>query len=240
MRRLVVEAGAIAPGRTAVSDDQAHYLREVLRASVGDALAIVDGAGSHAACRIVEIGKQSVVLDVDPPMFEPRDTIRISLIQAVGKRDKMDSVVRQASELGAAYVIPATTERTIAEGSRRVDRWRSIADDALRVSRGFYRTEVELVTTFADVLARPRSTLPLVLALDAHRSLRQRLAQANPLADDAEILIGPEGGLSSEEVAAAVGAGFLDCGLGARTLRTETAGPAALAIVLSWAGALGA
>ena len=240
MRRLVVEAGTLSKGRSRLPEELAHYVREVLRASAGDPLLLLDGAGTHAKARIASIDKQNVELEVDPPLFEPRDTIRVSLIQAVGKRDKMDSVVRQASELGAARVVPITTERTVAEGSRRVDRWRSIADDALRVAGGFYRTEVDLVTTFGEVMSRPRSTLPLVLALGAHRSLRSRLAHANPLADDAELLIGPEGGLSGEEVAAAIAAGFLDCDLGARTLRTETAGPAALAILLSWAGALGA
>src|SRR5687767_14701107 len=152
MRRLVFEAGTLSPGRSTLPEELGHYVREVLRASAGDPLLLVDGAGAHAKSRILSIDKQKVELEVDAPTFEPRDTIRVSLLQAVGKRDEMDSVVRQASELGAARVVPIITERTVAEGSRRVDRWRAIADDALRVSGGFYRTEIDLVTTLDQVL----------------------------------------------------------------------------------------
>ncbi len=233
-------AGSVMAGRALLDDAGAHYVREVLRAATGEPLRLVDGAGVHAPARIAVIDKKRVEVEVEAPLFEPCDHLRVTLIQAVGKRDKMESVIRQASELGAARIVPVLTERTVAERAGRLDRWRAIADDALRVAGGFHRTEIAPVTPLDAILAGARATLPLVLALGAPRSLRQRLAGANPLTDDAELLIGPEGGLSDEEVASASGAGFLDCDLGARTLRTETAGPAALAILLSWAGALGA
>lgn len=237
MRRLVLPAGTVREGKLDLPPDLAHYVVRVLRAGPGDGLLLLDGAGVSGEALIERI--DPLALTVGPISSSPREGVALTLIQAVGKRDKTDTVVRQASELGVARIIPVLTERTVARRAGRVDRWQTIADDALRVAGGLYRTEVTPVVPLEDVLSAPRTECSLVLALGARRSLRQQVAEAGVL-ESAELLIGPEGGLTEQEVQDAEAAGFVRVDLGPRTLRTETAGPAAVAVVLSLTGALGA
>jgi 16S rRNA (uracil1498-N3)-methyltransferase len=237
-KRLVLPPGSLAPGRLELGPDVAHYVRHVLRSRPGDRFELADGEGALAEATASELGVERAVLEVGPIDRSPFEGIEVTLIQAIGKRDKMDSVIRQASELGARRIVPVRTERTIAEQGQRADRWRTIADDALRVSGARYRTEVEAIADLSEILAAPRSELPLAMTPGAPALASELRGRSIPRT--AEILIGPEGGLTPSEIEAAGAARFVAVGLGPRVLRTETAGPAALAILLSWAGALGA
>lgn len=237
MRRVVLPPGTLRQGKLELPEELAHYVVRVLRAAPGDGLLLMDGAGASGEALIERI--DPLVLRVGAIASEPRTGIQLTLIQAVGKRDKMDSVVRQTAELGVARIVPVLTARTVAKQQARIGRWQTIADDALRVAGGLYRTEVEPVVPLHDVLERPRTECALVLALGSGRALRRQLEQTGVPAE-AELMIGPEGGLTEQELLDAEAAGFVRVDLGPRTLRTETAGPAAAAILLSHAGALGA
>lgn len=234
-RRLVVPAGTLAPGARALAPELAHYVSKVLRLGEGAALRLYDGAGAVADAEVTQADKRSVTVRVGPVEVHPRPTPALVLLQAVGKGDKMDQVVRQATELGVQRVVPVHTERAVARQEKRVERWRTIADDAVRVAAHPHRPVVDEVTPLATALATPPG-LGLVLALDAAEPLKDRL-QGSP--DRVTVLVGPEGGLTSAEVAAAREAGFVAAHLGPRTLRTETAGPAVMAIVAFWAGRYG-
>ena len=170
----------------------------------------------------------------------PAPAPALILLQGVGKGDKMDHVVRQATELGVARVVPVATARAVARQQGRVERWRAIAEDAVRVAGHLYRPQIDEVCDLEAALALAPAGLRLVLALDAGAPLAARLAEARPGAGPITLLVGPEGGLTPEEVQAARAAGFEVAHLGAHTLRTETAGPAVLAIVAFWSGRLGA
>ncbi|MCK6544399.1 16S rRNA (uracil(1498)-N(3))-methyltransferase [Myxococcota bacterium] len=242
VRRILVPEGALAEGVSTLDPDVAVHVRDVLRLGAGDALLLRDGAGHEADATIEGVSKRVVSVRVGGVRVidDPSSRVALTLVQAVGKGDKMDSVVRQASELGARVIVPVVTARAVARQEGRVDRWRGIAHDATRVSGRALRPRIEPVARFEDVLARPRSALALCLAGGAPRSLAAEL-DARASSDrpaTIEVLIGPEGGLTDPEIAAAIGAGFSAVHLGPHTLRTETAGPAVLAIVLFWAGAL--
>jgi 16S rRNA (uracil1498-N3)-methyltransferase len=175
------------------------------------------------------------VRDVPPPPGPA-----LTLLQGVGKGDKLDTVVRQTTELGVRALVPVITERAVARHEQRLDRWSAIAEDALRVSARSWRPRLEPPRALAEVLARPRADLALCLALEGGVPLAALLAARDPAAvGSVEVLVGPEGGLAPAEVAAAREAGFEVAHLGSNTLRTETAGPAVAAILLFWGGALG-
>jgi 16S rRNA (uracil1498-N3)-methyltransferase len=237
-RRLVVPEASLREGALALSTELAHYVRDVLRLGPGAPLLLLDGAGGEAEAEVSAADKRAVTLAVGPVARCAPPRPGLVLLQAVGKGDKMDQVVRQATELGVSRVVPVLTARAVARQEGRVERWRTIAEDAVRVAGHRHRPRIEPVTPLGAALAGAPEGLRLTLALDAAEPLAARLAAATP-GPDVTLLVGPEGGLTPEEVAEARAAGFLAAHLGAGTLRTETAGPAVLAIVAFWAGRLG-
>ena len=138
-----------------LDDEYGHYLGRVLRLKRGDQLSLTDGTGIEAVAEVT--GLDPVTLQIGAPVEVPRKGPAIALIQAVGKRDKVDTVVRQASELGAARITVVTTERTVAERSTRIERWRSIAEDALRIAGAAHRTVVDGVIPLSERLAGAES-----------------------------------------------------------------------------------
>lgn len=235
-RRLVLPAGAVVPGLVVLDEATAHYAKDVLRLRVGAQVTLLDGAGLRAGAEVRTIGRQQVELWVqDPERMPTPGPPRISLYQALGKGEKMDQVVRQATELGVAELVPVLTARSVPRGEGRLERWRAIAEDAVRVSGRAFRPHLGELTPLSELLAQPRRERALVLALEQDRDLPTVLGPPQPLPGAIEVLIGPEGGLEPEELTAAIGAGFTPAHLGSETLRTETAGPAIVAMLRFWA-----
>ncbi len=242
MRRLVLPAGSLGAGPgpglgLTLPEELARYVQKVLRLELGAELAVGDGAGLRAVGRIVRSDRRGVELALGPvEAAEPPRPPHVVLVQAIGKGDKLDAVVRQATELGVDRIVPVLTERAVARHEARVERWRAIAEDAVRVSGRSRRPAIEPVVALEDLLARPRAPAAVVLAPDAGLRLRDA---ALSLGGEVEVLIGPEGGLAPEELTEAGQAGFTPVGLGPEVLRTETAGPAAVALLRFLGGALG-
>jgi 16S rRNA (uracil1498-N3)-methyltransferase len=273
-RRVVVPEGSLAVGEVELREDEALYVRDVLRLERGVELLLIDGAGRIATAEIIDITRRAVRVNVRRiETVKEEGGLGIALIQCVAKGEKMDGVVRQATELGVRVIQPAVSERSVARREARLDRWRKIAEDAMRVSGRSFRPQIASVARLDDILARPRAPIALCFSIDAKTSLGAHLqsialpdlgsrsgeavppmdasqsrpdlgsrsgeavppmdaSQSRP--ERAEILIGPEGGLSPEEIQRAVASGFSAVSLGPSTLRTETAGPAVVAILLYW------
>ena len=282
LRRLVVEPSVFAGvGTWALEPSHAHYVRDVLRLRVGAELEVVDGEGRTGRAIIASIDRHGMRLEVSEVTRAPAPRgPRLRLIQGLGKGDKMDQVVRQATELGVWRISPVITERAVARGAR-AERWRTIADDAVRVSGRAFRPTIDPVVALGAVLAgsERRAAVSLCLAGNAPLGLRaffgrgRRPTEARAAAGAAvgtgggagvgagvgvgvgvgagievggseedlqtiEVLVGPEGGLSLGELRAAEVAGFTAVHLGPNILRTETAGPAAVAMIMLLAGGL--
>lgn len=240
MRRLVVAAGALTTGTIKLEGADAHYAKDVLRLKVGAEVWLYDGAGQRAVAQVLAFTRHQVELSVgELQPLPPPPPPAITLFQALGKGEKMDTVVRQATELGVARIVPVHTERSVPRGEGRVERWRTIADDAVRVSGRGHRPVIDELRPLTEVWTSPRAERSLVLALDQGQDLAQALGDSAVTPRTLEVLIGPEGGLEPDEVEAAVNAGFQRAHLGPYTLRTETAGPALLAMIRFWARSFG-
>jgi 16S rRNA (uracil1498-N3)-methyltransferase len=243
--RLHVDAAKLAADTVVVADEDHRYLARVLRLAVGDAVTLFDGRGAEADATITRVGPRALELHVHARRAGdgPRGP-ELTLVQALARGEKLDLVVQKATELGVDRIIPVTTERavprleTMRATSRRV-RWQKIAREAARQSGRAAVPEVEPVTPFPVALAAaPRDALKLLLWEGARNvKLRQLLPEAAP--SGIVIAVGPEGGFSDGEVAAAREAGFQPVGLGPRVLRTETASLAALAVIGFALGDLG-
>ena len=226
-------------GVVELPEQAAHHALKVLRVGAGETAILFDGTGGQWSARLEPAGKR---LHAHLDAFEDTDReppLAVSLLQCLPAADKMDFVVQKAVELGVAAIQPLAAKRSILRLSgermeRRVAHWNSVAVAACEQCG---RNKVPLVAAIFD--------LPQYLAAkNAQNGLRLiglpqggvRLREVPPPAADnnaVSILIGPEGGFEDGELKAATVAGFIPVSLGPRVLRTETAGPAALAAIMS-------
>jgi 16S rRNA (uracil1498-N3)-methyltransferase len=217
-----------------LTSEQTRYLRTVLRLKTGDEIEVFDGRGGRFRAWLEE---GSLRLGEKLPQ-EPARADEVTLVQALAKGEKMDLVVQKATELGVARIVPLASERSIvkldaARAGSRTGRWRKVAQEAARQSQRTDVPRIDEPVTWDGVF-----TLGPGLLLDPEeRTLR--LGQAARGVSRVLIAVGPEGGFSPEERERAVQAGMLPVGLGPLVLRTETAGLAALAVILHVNGELG-
>jgi 16S rRNA (uracil1498-N3)-methyltransferase len=231
MRRF---AARIQADRAVFDREETRHMASVLRLAPGDVVIAGDGQGREYTVRLEALGETargSVLGVVETRRESP---LAIALVQGVPKGDRMEQIIRAATELGVQRVLPALTERTVVQldagrWRERARRWQRVAREAAKQCGRGVVPDVEEPRRFAawlDEVADLRLCLwegesgPLAAALADHG------APASAL-----IAIGPEGGLSLPEVEAARERGWRVAGLGPRILRTETAGPAAVAIV---------
>jgi 16S rRNA (uracil1498-N3)-methyltransferase len=211
--------------------EQAHYLFSVLRLKAGDSLEVFDGRGARYRA-MVEQGALRIG-EALPPSARGVD---VWLAQALAKGEKMDVVVQKATELGATRILPLETERAVVRGpSGKLDRWRRIAQEAARQCGRADVPEVDEPRDLAALFALLADRRALLLVPEA----ATRLGEAARSSEKLLVAVGPEGGFSPDEQARAVAAGMVAVGLGPLVLRTETAGLAALSVVLHVHGELG-
>jgi 16S rRNA (uracil1498-N3)-methyltransferase len=244
MRRFTLQPDQLVDGRVTFGADESRHLARVLRLRPGDTVLATDGAGRDFTVRLESLGERATGTVLVEAAGVAASPLAITLIQGVPKGDKMETIVRAATELGVARVWPALCERTIVrlEPGRwrdRARRWQRVAREAAKQSRRAVIPEVEAPRPLVELLeAAPPTDLALCLWEAEGTPLREVLAAAiSPRS--AVVLVGPEGGLARAEVELARARGFTVVSLGPRILRTETAGPAITAILQSRLGDLG-
>ncbi len=210
----------------------AHHALRVLRLGVGDAVVLFDGEGGEFPGTIAEAGRGVRVRLGERCAVERESPLELALAQALPAGDKMDLVVQKAVELGVARIQPLAAARSVVRlsgerAARRLAHWHQVAASACEQCGRNRVPEIAPILDLRQWLdGLPRDNETVRLLLSPAGGLRPReLAGAKRFL----LLAGPEGGLSGEETAAARLAGFADLRLGPRILRTETAGPAALA-----------
>lgn len=216
--------------------DEARHLATVLRAAPGDPVSLADNTGALYQARVVEVGEgvRCAVTDrYDPAPPRPGLTV----VHALPKGRKLDEVVTRLSEIGVDRLVPvhAARSQVVLRGdkaARVVGRWRSVALAAAKQSRRVRLLEIDDVGEWAEAFDGAVGT---VLWAQADAGLPTVLAGLPP-ADQLVLAVGPEGGLTVEEVAAT---GLPAARLGPTILRTETAALVAASVVLAAVGRLG-
>ncbi len=242
-KRIRVVVDKLVEGSTQLDAAASNYATRVHRLKVGDEFLAVDPtSGLEADARIVALGRH-VAVDVASPRYGlRRGWPGLQLVQALGKGDKLERVLRDCVVFGAASLVVVQSERSVARGSDRIDtkreRWTSVAADAarqcLRSDIPQLHGPMSVVEALSHeaalrvVLHPDADALPLLTLLD-----RQRRATARLGLDVRQVLqlwVGPEGGFSDAELEALRSSGAQRCHLGELVLRTETAATAVLAV----------
>lgn len=216
-------------GERDLDADASKYLLRVHRLCTGARCVAFDPAAClEADLEVIATGRRGARVRLSAVRAASAVATReITLIQGLAKGSKIDAVVRDATELGATRIIVARCERSV---KRDVDvaRCRRIALDAARQSGRGDLPRVEGPTPFVDALHGSGDGLRVILLPDATRFLGEL-----DIGGDLVLAVGPEGGFSNEEQAAALAAGFVAARLGHFVLRTETACAAALGAAVS-------
>jgi 16S rRNA (uracil1498-N3)-methyltransferase len=225
---------------------QARYIKAVLRMRMGDPLLVFNGTGWEYEALIRQTS-EGLALEISGKRAMTADRIEITLCQAIPKADKMEAIIRHATELGVGRIIPFHAERSIprwpAEKSpQKRERWQKIAIEA---SRQCGRADIPEIGEITSLIEALRSTHPGWLNLicweeESAKGIREVLR--NPKNNGIRgflLVIGPEGGFDKKEIDQAQQAGFISVSLGKRVLRVDTAAVAVIAILQYESGTLG-
>ncbi len=245
MRRFFIDPKIVQSERPRIEGPDANHLRNVLRLKPGADVVLFDGQGLEYEARITSISADSATFKIlgksQPTTESPIEiTAGISLL----KDKKMDTLVRQLTELGVMKIAPILSKRSIAKPKtleKRMERWEKIASESLKQCRRSHIPSIMPLIYFKDaVLELKNHPLKIILweeePLPLSQAISQFIEKNYPKKDDshiksAAILIGPEGGFSKEEAGLAISNGFIPAGLGPRILRAETAAVAACTII---------
>jgi 16S rRNA (uracil1498-N3)-methyltransferase len=227
------------PGPWAVGDtitlagDEAHHAARVGRLQVGESTSVGDGNGMMAVATVTAVSGSEVALSVGSLEHHERPAPEIWLAQALAKGDRDELAIQACTELGIDRVIPYQASRSIStwkddKVDKGVARWTKIVTEATKQALRAYIPQV----------SEPQSTAGLcslasecqIVVLDPFAT--ETLSQFRPAGDRPILLVvGPEGGLSPEELSALEKSGATRRKLGESVLRTSSAGPAALAVL---------
>jgi len=243
MREIRVHVdSALEPGRRVTLGNQvAQHVTKVLRLRDGARLTVFDGRGGehHATLRLS--GREAIIEVGEHQLIERESPLRLSLLQALARGERMDLVIQKATELGAHRIIPFAAARSVVQldsdrGDKRTHHWRAVAAAACEQSGRNTLPIIDAPLSFESALvAVSHVDGRLLLLPEASASLASALTRTDPPRELA-LLVGPEGGLEETEVERALEVGFRAIRLGPRVLRTETAGLAALSALQCLAG----
>ena len=226
-------AGDVTGDVLTLAGDEGRHAATVRRIQAGERVDVGDGRGTVAECVVAAVAAGALTLDVARRRTEPPPSPRLVVVQALAKGDRAEDAVEAMTEVGVDEIVPWSAGRSIVRwdgerGEKALRRWRATAREAAKQSRRAWVPEVRPAATTREVAARLRAA---ALAVVLHESATAPLAAAAvPGAGEIVVVVGPEGGISDDELAAFGGAPFR---LGRSVLRTSTAGVAAAAVLLS-------
>ncbi|NDE88663.1 MAG: 16S rRNA (uracil(1498)-N(3))-methyltransferase [Micrococcales bacterium] len=215
-----------------LTGEEAKHAVSVRRMRIGEAIAVTNGAGLKIRGTVSALEKNSLTLEVLETTQDVAPDLKFVLVQALAKGDRDELAIQAATELGVSEVIPWQADRSVSiwEGKKREtgrNRWQQIVLEAAKQSLRSFVPKVHEVQSTAE-LAKSLDSFEMVILLDVSgtKSLKDlKLPSEGRIA----IIVGPEGGISSEELKKLSSAELVS--LGANVLRTSTAGPAVLAVL---------
>lgn len=226
----------------AIEGDDAAHMAKVLRLQSGVEIEIVI-AGQAYSAQLTKVTPTLVLADVGEPVLTSSEScLSLHLYQALPKGDKLDLVIQKATELGVTSITPVLTERVVVKlkpdaVAKKLLRWQRIALEAAKQSRREFVPTINPPVALQELPSVPEQHLAIVAWEEESAALRP-LLQA-PHCQAVHVFIGPEGGLTSNEVNFLLNQGWQSVALGPRILRTETAPLALLAIIQYELGDLG-
>ena len=241
MSRFFVAPEQIGAGRITIEDKgDLHHMVKVLRLAEGDEVDISDGQVWEYRARIDWIDTSRAELTIlDKQKFSSEPETEVTIYQGIPKQGKMETIVQKCVELGVHRIVPVFMDRTVVvdKGNfdRKIERWQKVSAEAVKQCRRGIVPEVSGAMRMPQVLRELEDgdyDLILIPYENEEKETIKDVLREAKRPQRVAFLIGPEGGFSEDEVAQVLAAGGRSVSLGRTTLRTETAGMAALAMIM--------
>jgi len=237
MARSYVSQPRIENGILRVEGDEVRHIRRVLRLRAGDEIVVFNGLGKEYEGKIVEEGASSVVIMIQNILSSKKESpLEITLAQSLLKGEKMDYLIQKATELGVKGILPFFSSRSVPllEKSRRLrryHRWEKIAIEASKQCGRGVIPRIEPLQDYYEMLQNISGDFLRLILWEKEGARLKGLLEGSKDKRKIFFIVGPEGGLSHEEVELAKEKGFIPVTLGKRVLRSETASLCALSIL---------
>ncbi|QNK80642.1 16S rRNA (uracil(1498)-N(3))-methyltransferase [Nakamurella sp. PAMC28650] len=221
-----------AVGRFVLDGPEGRHASVVRRLRTGEILVLTDGSGRISPATVTAVGRGTVDLSVGTAVVVPQPAVRVTLVQALPKGERSDLAVDLATEAGVDALVPWSAGRCVARWSsgdkaqKGVIRWQGVAREAAKQSR---RSTVPTVSPLASTATVAELITASAGALVLHEAGSVPISRAElPTDGDLVLVVGPEGGVTPEELTAFRAAGAQVVRLGREVLRTSTAAAVAL------------
>ncbi len=243
MNRFFVDRDAVQGGIIEITHrDAIKHISRVLRLSPGDRLEISDSAEFEYVTEILDIGSSAITLKIlDKQKFAREPGTKVTLYQGIPKQGKMETIIQKCVELGVHAIVPVFTARTIVTEKqgfeKKPERWNRICAEAVKQCKRGIIPEVRKSLRFSEMIADFKEGGKYDLIIfpyeeENERSIKDVLRGFGGVNRNIAFIIGPEGGFSQDEARAVIDADGVPVSLGKTILRTETAGPSALAMIM--------
>ncbi|MEU8526363.1 MULTISPECIES: 16S rRNA (uracil(1498)-N(3))-methyltransferase [Streptomyces] len=230
-------------GTFLLDGSEGRHAVSVKRLRAGEDVVLTDGRGAWADCTVLAAeGKDQLTVQVSAAYEDPAPTVRITVVQALPKGDRGELAVEIMTETGVDAIVPWAASRCITQwkgdrGLKALGKWRATAREAGKQSRRTRFPEVADAMTTKQVAALlADADFAAVLHEDRDHPSGALASAALPAEGEIVLVVGPEGGVSAEELAVFEEAGAKPYRLGHSVLRTSTAGTAATALLLGRTG----
>ncbi len=238
MHRFFISANLINTSEIAIPADVSQQICRVLRLKTGSEILLLDGLGYEYPARLCEVNEARCTATVQtkrPSLGEP-DT-QLTLLIGITQRDKFELILQKCTEIGVSEILPIITSRTLVQKVVDVEdkypRWKKIMLEAAEQSHRGIIPQLSPALKYAEAISSIHNPKALKLVLwedESETAIKPVLRDYR--GKEVVLIIGPEGGLSAEEVDAAKTNGFQPVSLGKRILRMETAAMIAAGLVI--------
>ncbi|MFV1872557.1 MAG: 16S rRNA (uracil(1498)-N(3))-methyltransferase [Oleiphilus sp.] len=219
-----------------LSRSAAHHIANVLRMKASDSVRLINNSGYFYSATLLSCSKKSVQVRIDHAEAATTESrLHTHLGQVMSRGDRMDYAIQKSTEMGVNEITPLMSERCELKlkadrENKRLEHWKQVAISAAEQCGRASVPTIHPVRCLEDWLTQQSSK---GLSLVFHHRDTQNLTQIQSAPEHVNLLIGPEGGLSADEIDRARRANFQACTFGPRVMRTETA-PVACLSVLQW------
>ncbi|MDE2001562.1 MAG: 16S rRNA (uracil(1498)-N(3))-methyltransferase [Patescibacteria group bacterium] len=229
LHRFFIPAEAVQSGRIRLSDEALiKQIKNVLRLRPGDSAVFLDGSGKEYTAKLADMDRDMLTADIEATAENRHEAeLRITLVQAMCKKDKFEWVLQKGTEAGIARFVPVLAARSEKLGLNRERAEKILREAAEQSERGIV-PELAEAQDFAEALASPGEKILLDESGDPVKTFH-----LPPSALNLNVFVGPEGGWTEAELDSAKQAGAKIVSVGPRVLRTETAGLVIAAILLN-------
>ncbi|OYO67850.1 16S rRNA (uracil1498-N3)-methyltransferase [Lachnotalea glycerini] len=240
MHHFFVNQDQIEENIISIIGSDVNHIKNVLRMKINEQVLISNGRDKDYLCSIDQITCDEVILQIIS-VYEEKTELpaKIYLFQGLPKSDKMELIIQKAVELGVYEIIPVAMKNSVVKldekkAENKIKRWQTISESAAKQSKRMLIPKVEQVMTFKEALDYARAFEYNLIPYENARGMQETKELIGSLRPNSSIgvFIGPEGGFDNAEIELALSRNMKCITLGKRILRTETAGLAALSVIM--------